>query len=260
MKLDFYQIDAFATEVFRGNPAGVIYLPEWLADETLQKIAQENNLAETAFIVKTTERFEIRWFTPTLEVDLCGHATLAAAYVMQNYYGYNQEAIEFQSKSGRLEVLFAKPLLSMIFPSRPGRECRMPEQLLTGLRIKSFKNIVKARDYLVELESREEVQKINPDMELLKIPGCLGIIVTAEGGDCDFVSRFFAPGAGIPEDPVTGSAHCTLIPYWAERLKKKKLTALQVSQRGGELGCEDLGTNVKISGKAVTYLAGTITV
>jgi PhzF family phenazine biosynthesis protein len=258
MILDLYQIDAFANEVFRGNPAGVICLTELPDDEILQNIAEENNLAETAFIVKTGGSYHIRWFTPTIEMDLCGHATLAAAYVMREYYQYNKKTITFNSKSGELSVIFDDPLLSMIFPRRPSTKCDMPDQLIKGLGVDSVVNTEKSRDFIVEFESEEKIKRLTPNIELLKIPDCLGIIVTSKGTNHDFVSRFFAPNAGIPEDPVTGSSHSTLIPYWSARLHKKKMRASQLSRRGGELFCEDLDDRVKISGRAVTYLIGKI--
>ncbi len=258
MILDLYQIDAFAIDVFKGNPAAVVYLPEWPDDKILQSIAEENNLAETAFIVKAGGSYDIRWFTPAIEIDLCGHATLAAAYVMKEFYHYNKKTITFSSKSGELAVSYEDKLLSMIFPRRPSAKCAMPDRLLKGLGIDKYISIEKSRDYLIELESEEKVRDLNPDIELLKIPDCLGIIVTAKGDKYDFVSRFFAPNAGIPEDPVTGSSHCTLIPYWSERLKMKNMRARQLSRRGGELFCEDLVDRVKISSMAVTYLIGKI--
>jgi predicted PhzF superfamily epimerase YddE/YHI9 len=257
MKISYYHIDAFTSQPFHGNPAGVCPLVEWLPDETLQKIAYENNHAETAFVVAREGYFDLRWFTPTIEVDLCGHATLAAGHVIFKYLGFNGKVIEFHSKSGLLTVERKGELLILDFPARPAIQCETPEAMVRGLRRTPFE-VRRSRDYLAIFESQRDILDIKPDMESLSQLDCLGIIVTAPGKKVDFVSRFFAPKAGIPEDPVTGSAHSTLIPYWAERLGKKKLIALQLSARGGELFCEEAGERVKIGGKAVTYLIGEI--
>jgi PhzF family phenazine biosynthesis protein len=259
MKIPIYQIDAFTDERFHGNPAAVCILDEWLPDETLQDIAVENNLAETAFVVAKENIFELRWFTPKIEVDLCGHATLATAYVYKEHLDYEFNEIDFRTKGGILRVIFERDVLSMLFPRRPAEPCDIPDQLSDGINAQTL-DVLKSRDYLVVLNHEDEVRNLNPDIEKLKIPGCLGVIVTARGKNVDFVSRFFAPNAGISEDPVTGSSHSTLIPYWARRLEKNKLTALQLSKRGGRLFCEDLGDKVKIAGKAVTYLVGNIIV
>ena len=259
MKVPIYQIDTFTDERFHGNPAAVCILNDWLPDETLQDIAAENNLAETAFVVVKDSFFELRWFTPKIEMDLCGHATLATAYVYKEYINYPFSEISFKTKSGILKVIFDADVLSMIFPRRPAEPCDVPDQLAGGINAKPL-DVLKARDYLVVLNYEDEVRNLNPDIEKLKVPNCLGVIVTARGKNVDFVSRFFAPNAGISEDPVTGSSHSTLIPYWARRLEKNKLTALQLSKRGGKLFCEDLGNQVKIAGKAVTYLVGSIVV
>ncbi len=260
MQLDFFQVDAFTDRVFRGNPAGVVYLSKWLPDNILLKIAGENNLSETAYIIKNDDDYSIRWFTPKIEVDLCGHATLASAYVLKNQYNYPKENLIFQSKSGPLEIVFEDNYISMFFPTRPPYKTKIPENLVKGLGIEPLNVLKSERDYLVEVESEETVANITPDMELIKIPGSLGVIVTAKGNEVDFVSRFFAPNAGIPEDPVTGSSHTTLVPYWRERLGKDKFIARQLSDRGGELVCEYLGDKVKISGKAVLYLKGKINI
>ena len=259
MKIPIYQIDAFTDERFHGNPAAVCILDEWLPDETLQDIAAENNLAETAFVVSKDNIFELRWFTPKIEIDLCGHATLATAYIYKEYLNYQLSEISFKTKSGILKVIFDADALSMIFPRRPAEPCDIPDQLADGINTKPL-DVLKSRDYLVVLSHEDEVRNLNPDIEKLKVPDCLGVIVTARGKNVDFVSRFFAPNGGISEDPVTGSSHSTLIPYWARRLEKNKLTALQLSKRGGKLFCEDLGNQVKIGGKAVTYLLGNIIV
>jgi len=259
MKLPIYQIDAFTSRVFSGNPAAVCPLPEWLPEPTMQAIAAENNLAETAFFVKNGENYELRWFTPTVEVDLCGHATLASAFLILTRMEPKKSAVRFHSKSGTLTVAREGSLLALDFPSRPALACQPPAELMQGLGAAPLE-ILKARDYLVRLKTEEEVKQLKPDIgELANIKEA-GIIVTAPGLEADFVSRFFAPAFGIPEDPVTGSAHCTLIPYWAKRLNKTKLVARQVSTRGGELYCEDKGERVKIAGEAALYLEGEITI
>ena len=257
MKIPYYHIDAFTSEPFHGNPAGVCPLQEWLPDETLQKIAYENNHAETAFVVVREGFFDLRWFTPTIEVDLCGHATLAAGYVIFKYLEFSGQVIQFQSKSGLLTVEREGELLILDFPSRPPTPCETPEALVKGLGRVPLE-VRRSRDYFSVFESQSDILNIKPNMEWLNQLDCLGIIVTAPGDKVDFVSRFFAPKAGIPEDPVTGSAHSSLIPYWAERLGRRKLISLQLSPRGGELSCEEAGGRVKIGGKAVTYLRGNI--
>lgn len=257
MKIPTYYVDAFTDKVFKGNPAAVCILESWLSDETLQNIAFENNHSETAFVTVCHSPYELRWFTPTIEVDLCGHATLATAYVFRQFLDYRENMIEFDTKSGLLAAGYEGDYISMIFPRRPAKLCDVPERLITGLGIHPLE-VYKSRDYLVVFNDEEEVRSIQPLWDDLRLPECLGIIVTAKGNEVDFVSRFFAPNAGINEDPVTGSAHSTLIPYWAHRLKKKQLCAIQVSRRGGSLLCEDLDTSVRMSGKAVSYLTGYI--
>ncbi len=259
MKIPIYQIDAFTDERFRGNPAAVCILQEWLPDETMQKIAAENNLAETAFVVQKGKFTELRWFTPKIEVDLCGHATLATAFTFKEHLNYQSDEIDFKTKSGVLKILYGGDYISMIFPRRPADTCAIPGGLVEGLGTKPVE-VLKSRDFLVVLNNEDEVFHVRPNFEKLKSLDALGVIVTAKGHDVDFVSRFFAPRAGIDEDPVTGSSHSTLIPYWSKKLGKDKLVALQLSERGGKLFCEDLGDKVKISGKAVTYLVGEITV
>lgn len=257
MKIPLYWIDAFTNKVFHGNPAAVCPLEEWLEDTKLQAIAAENNVSETAFFVGSHGRFALRWFTPKAEVDLCGHATLAAAYVIMEFMDRRLAGVEFSTQSGVLSVSREGNFLAMDFPARPAAPCEVPGELLKGLGLEP-QEVLRSRDYLVVYESEDQIKSIVPHMDLLlKIDG-LGVIVTAPGGEADFVSRFFAPKVGVPEDPVTGSAHCTLVPYWAKRLSKRRLKAHQMSARGGELLCEDLGDRVKIAGQAVLYLEGAI--
>lgn len=255
MSIPYFQIDAFTGSLFSGNPAGVCLLADWLPDAVLQSIAAENNLAETAFVVQRDSCFDLRWFTPTLEVDLCGHATLAPAHVIFRHLGYRDPVVRFQTRSGVLTVTRNDDLLTLDLPARPAVVCAAPADLLEGLACAPT-STAKARDYLAVFDTEQAIRELRPDMAALTRLECLGIIVTAPGEDCDFVSRFFAPGAGVPEDPVTGSAHCTLIPYWAERLGRSRFRALQVSQRGGELFCEHRGERVGIAGRAVTYSSG----
>lgn len=251
MELSIFQVDAFTNKVFGGNPAAVVPLENWLPDATLQSIALENNLAETAYFVKNGDRFHLRWFTPAVEMDLCGHATLASAFVI------DQERIAFDTKSGELIVKRDGDLLSMDFPSRPPKPI-IPERGTLEAIGGSPKEIRAARDYFLVYETEEEVLSLAPDMSALAKLNQGTFIVTAKGKKCDFVSRFFAPKLGVPEDPVTGSAHCSLIPYWAEKLGKNTLTARQVSARGGDLRCKLNGDRVEMAGHAVLYLKGTI--
>ncbi|MDR0293491.1 MAG: PhzF family phenazine biosynthesis protein [Oscillospiraceae bacterium] len=256
--MDYYVIDAFSDALFGGNPAGVCLLDEWLAEETMQNIAAENNLAETAFVVKRESHYDLRWFTPETEIDLCGHATLASAFVVTRYLDRGAGYMEFHTKSGVLPVRKNGDLFEMDFPSRN------PEKIgVTALMEQAVGAPVleahMSRDMLLLLKDEEQVRNLKPDLNLVaKLPGCFALIVTAQGGGVDFVSRFFAPGAGIPEDPVTGSSHATLIPFWAKRLQKEKMTAKQLSRRGGTLYCEDCGGRVKIAGRAALYLRGEI--
>lgn len=259
MMIPIYQIDAFTEDRFRGNPAAVCILQEWLPDSTLQNIAAENNLAETAFVVEKNGNFELRWFTPAVEVDLCGHATLATAFVFKEHLNYAHDSISFKSQSGILKAEFGGNLISLVFPARPGQSCTAPSLLLEGLDVKPVETL-KSRDYMVVLKDENEIRNLAPDFRKLKEVDALGVIVTAPGTNVDFVSRFFAPQAGIDEDPVTGSSHTTLVPYWSQKLRKKSLSAMQLSKRGGKLYCEDLGDKVKISGRAITYMVGEITV
>lgn len=257
MSIPYYQVDTFTSRVFSGNPAGVCPLAEWLPDALMQSIAAENNLSETAFVVRRDGHFDLRWFTPACEVDLCGHATLATAHVLFRHLGLSDESVEFETRSGRLAVALVGDVLTLDFPSRPGEGCEAPPEMTMGLGATPV-HIAKARDYLAVFDSEEEVRDLKPDMATLMRLDCLGVIATAPGKDCDFVSRFFAPRAGVPEDPVTGSSHCTLIPYWAARLQIRELFARQLSPRGGELFCEHRGGRVGIGGRAVTYSTGVL--
>jgi PhzF family phenazine biosynthesis protein len=258
MKIPCYHIDAFTSAMFGGNPAAVCPLAAWLPDALLQNIAAENSLSETAFLVPRGDDYELRWFTPTIEIDLCGHATLAAAFVLNTELGARTNPIRFHSRSGLLTVSCeADGVLTLDFPARPGTSSDPHEALVRGL-VACPDEVLKARDYLAVFASEAEVRALKPDFAALKTLDCLGIIATAPGDDCDFVSRFFAPSAGVDEDPATGSSHCTLIPYWAQRLEITKLLARQISSRGGEFFCELAGDRVHIGGKAVLYLRGEI--
>jgi PhzF family phenazine biosynthesis protein len=259
MKIKLYQIDAFTDKIFRGNPAAVCVLDKWTDEEKMQMIGAENNLAETAFIVKKGNDFEIRWFTPSVEVDLCGHATLAAAYVLYEYYKYKSDKIIFHSHtSGMLSVNKIDDYLTLNFPTDIYEEVETPQVLIEAFGIKPIEAYKGKTDYLLIFKSQKDIEDFNPDLDLITTVGGRGVIVSAQGEQTDFVSRFFAPQAGINEDPVTGSAHTTLIPVWSRKLKKKDLTAKQLSKRQGDLKCEYLGKRVKITGKAVTYLIGEI--
>jgi len=259
MKLSIYQIDAFCDRVFCGNPACVVPLEDWLPDELLLKIAQENAVAETAFFVINEESIHLRWFTPDLEMDLCGHATLAAAYVLKVHLNYPHDQIIFSTISGLLTVTSTDDLLALDFPSRKPVEAVLPKVIEQALSIQPSQ-VLKARDYVLVYDSIDEVMNIKIDrnsFDQINL-GHGGVVVTAKGLQCDFVSRFFTPQATILEDPVTGSAHCSLIPYWCEKLGKKDLVAMQLSERRGVLYCKDKGQRVEISGKAKTYMVGSI--
>lgn len=257
LKIPVYQVDAFSSRVFSGNPAAICPLKKWLPDEQMQAIAAENNLAETAFFVPNQDGYDLRWFTPKVEVDLCGHATLASAFIIFHDLAPAAKSVRFATKSGALIVTRDGDLLSMDFPARPPAECEIHPELVGALGGQP-EAILAARDYLAVYASEEEVRKLTPNMDLLMGIDKFAVIVTAPGKQADFVSRFFAPAKGVPEDPVTGSAHCTLIPYWSKRLGKKKLHAQQVSARGGDLECESRGERVIISGRAVRFLEGWI--
>lgn len=259
MKVPIYQVDAFASGVFSGNPAAVCLLDDWISDSTLQSIAVENNLSETAFLVRSGGGFELRWFTPATEVALCGHATLASAYVLFELHRWSDKKICFQTrKSGELVVEKKDHLLEMDFPSRPAAFAVQAAGLGEILGAAPMEVLGSEEDMLVVLESEQSVRDLKPDITAVSGLDCRGLIVTARGKQADFVSRFFAPRVGVPEDPVTGSAHCVLTPYWAKVLNKKDLHAIQVSRRGGELFCRDRGNRVSIAGKAVLYLEGMI--
>jgi PhzF family phenazine biosynthesis protein len=259
MNIPLYQIDAFASEVFKGNPAAVCPLEDWLANETMQLIAAENNLSETAFFVPTKSGFHIRWFTPVSEVDLCGHATLAAAHVLFEIIGYENERITFDSRSGMLAVTKENDWLTLDFPAQSPVSCDIPVEILQAFD-KSPIECLKAEDLIVVFEKEEDVASAVPDFEALKKIHQRGIAITAPSETYDFVARFFAPRYGIPEDPVTGSAYTQLAPYWASKLGFRKFSVKQMSARGGELRCEFAGERVFIQGKAVQYLEGQICV
>ena len=260
-KLPFYWVDAFAAKVFTGNPAGVVPLEQWLEDDLMRQIAFENGLAETAFLVPAGKgRYHLRWFTPGAEVDLCGHATVASAFVLFTRLGFTGEVISFNSRSGPLLVRrLSDGKIELDFPSRPAVPVPPPAALLQGLGATPA-YYAQAQANLAVFNTAAEVRALRPDFAALATLEQYGTIVTAPGEDCDFVSRFFAPRVGVPEDPVTGSAHCVLTPYWARRLGKRQLHARQISPRGGELWCEEAGDRVKIAGDAVLYLHGEIEV
>ncbi|MDY0281043.1 MAG: PhzF family phenazine biosynthesis protein [Salinivirgaceae bacterium] len=257
MKYTLYQIDAFTDKVFGGNPACIVPLDKWLTKDIMLQIAKENSVAETAFFVNKGDKIHLRWFTPEIEMDLCGHATLAAAHCLKTILKYKSDNIVFETLSGDLNVLVENGIYKMNFPSRIPTADHLPETILESLNIKP-NEVLKARDYVLVYKTETEIGNIKIDRQLFDQinldPG--GVIVTAIGDKCDFVSRFFTPQAFILEDPVTGSAHCSLIPFWAARLNKKELYALQVSERTGKLYCEDKGSRVIISGQAKTYSIG----
>lgn len=257
MKIKQYQVDAFATRAFEGNPAAVCPLESWLDDGLLQAIAEENNLSETAFFVPSEKGFKLRWFTPVKEVDLCGHATLATAHVLFDILGYAGQTITFETRSGELIVERKAGRLEMNFPACPPTPCKLSETLAKGLGQRPVE-VLAADDYLAVFDSEATVRAITPDMVLLGQLDLRGVIITAPGTDVDFVSRFFAPKFGIPEDPVTGSTHCALAPYWAGKLGKRTLSARQVSKRGGDLTCEIKADRVLLSGCAVTFMEAEI--
>ncbi len=257
MKQPLFQVDAFTGSVFSGNPAAVCPLEQWLDDSLMQNIAAENNLSETAFFVQRGEQYDLRWFTPTTEIELCGHATLASGFVVMTILDPSADETVFSSMSGRLTVRRSKDLFVMDFPSQPPVSCDVPEGLEEGLRARP-RQVLRSQDYVALFDHEDEVRALAPDFEVLRRLDRRGVIVTAPGKDVDFVSRFFAPGVGINEDPVTGSAHCALTPYWTKRLHKTKLHALQVSQRGGELFCEQQDDRVLISGRCALYMRGDI--
>jgi PhzF family phenazine biosynthesis protein len=259
MKLKIYQIDAFTDKVFSGNPAAVCPLDHWLDDGTLQKIAMENNLAETAFYVKQDHQYEIRWFTPTVEVDLCGHATLAAAFVLFNYENHPENTIQFYSpRSGALPVTRTGNLLTLNFPADIFEPVALSDEITACFDIKPRSAFKGKTDYFVVFDKEEDIRKATPALDIISKLKGRGIIITAKGDQVDFVSRFFAPQSGINEDPVTGSAHTSLTPYWAKQLGKNELTAVQLSERKGYLQCTYLNDRVEISGQGKPYLIGEI--
>ncbi len=258
MNIDLFQVDAFTGKVFGGNPAAVCPLESWLPDATMQSIAEENNLSETAFFVRRGGVFDIRWFTPKVEIALAGHPTLASAHVIFHHLGQFAAKMDFQSKSGPLTAERKGDLIHLDFPAfKAERVETPPPDLLAGLG-RPPKEVLLGRDYMAVYETEDDILALSPDFGVLGRVDCLGVIATAPGRSSDFVSRFFAPRVGINEDPVTGSAHTLLIPFWSERLGKKQLHAFQVSKRRGELFCEDLGARVRIGGRCVTYLTGKV--
>ncbi|MCY9136546.1 PhzF family phenazine biosynthesis protein [Bacillus atrophaeus] len=251
--MKYYVVDAFAEILFEGNPAGVCIMKEWIPDELMQQIAAENNLSETAFAVKEGESYRLRWFTPADEIDLCGHATLATAYVIANFYESNVEEIKFQTISGELVVVKKGELYEMDFPSRMPKEISLTEEMVVALGVKPVE-VHLGRDLIFVLEKEDDVLNASPDFSKLKeLPDGLGVLITARSEKYDFVSRAFFPKLNVNEDPVCGSAHCNFIPYWAKNLSKNKMVARQLSKRGGKLYCKFEGDRVKISGSAVLY-------
>jgi PhzF family phenazine biosynthesis protein len=257
VKLPLYQVDAFSSRPFGGNPAAVCPLDEWLPDEVMQAIAAENNLAETAFFVEESDGYRLRWFTPIVEVDLCGHATLASGYVVLTHLDSGRESVTFHTRSGPLVVQRHGDLFQLDLPALPPKPLDPSEEVARALG-KVPVALLAARELMAVLESEEEVKALQPNMDAVAKLDTFALMVTAPGREVDFVSRFFAPAQGIPEDPVTGSAHCTLVPYWAERLGKNKLSARQVSPRVGELDCELAGDRVMLRGGVAPYLSGMI--
>ena len=259
MEISLYQIDAFASKLFEGNPAAVCPLDEWLSDELMQSIAAENNLSETAFFVPKGNGFHIRWFTPTSEVDLCGHATLASAYVLFNILGYKRERIAFDSKSGFLLLSKDNDRIVLDFPAQPPVPCDVPEEIVKAFNVEPIE-CLKSEDFIVVFENETDVELANPDFNQLITLDLRGVAITAKSDRWDFVARFFAPKYGIPEDPVTGSAYTQLVPYWTIKTGSKRFRVKQVSARGGELICEMVDDRVLISGKAIKYLEGKINI
>lgn len=257
MKLPMYQLDAFTSRLFGGNPAAVVLLEKWLPDDMHASIAAENNLAETAFVIVRPDVSDLRWFTPKVEVDLCGHATLAAADVLFRYRFPSSKQLAFSTRSGKLTVDRKGAQLQMDFPARPAMRIEVNESLAQALGARP-RDAYLARDILAIFDSEAEIRTLRPDMHRIAALDAFAVIASAPGDNVDFVSRFFAPGAGIPEDPVTGSSHCTLVPYWAGRLGKNNLSAKQLSPRGGDLQCELRANRVLISGHVVEFLRGEI--
>lgn len=257
MKLPIYQVDAFTSRLFAGNPAAVVLLEEWLPDATLAAIAAENNLAETAFVIPRGDAMPLRWFTPAVEVDLCGHATLATAHVLFRYFSPAATTLTFATKSGELPVKRDGDFLRLDFPARPGKPVEITDEVVAALGARP-RELYRARDLMAVYDSEAQVRDFRPDALKLSSLDVFAIIITAPGDGSDYVCRFFAPRKGIPEDPVTGSASCTLVPYWAGRLGKTDLVGRQLSPRGGELACTLAGDRVLIAGRTVEYLRGEI--
>ena len=256
--IPLYQVDAFTSKAFGGNPAAVCPLDAWLGDDVMQSVALENNLSETAFFVSRADGdYDLRWFTPALEVDLCGHATLASGHIVLERLDKKRDSVTFHTRSGALKVERAEGRLNMDFPARPPVPGFDAAKMAAALGAKPREVLASPRDGFAVFAAEAEVRALDPDMAKIAEFECLGVIATAPGGDCDFVSRFFAPRGGIPEDPVTGSAHCTLIPYWAAKLGKPEMFARQVSRRGGEIYCRDEGERVRVGGQAVLVIEGT---
>jgi PhzF family phenazine biosynthesis protein len=254
-----YQVDAFTDKIFHRNPEAIIPLKEWPDEQLLQKIAMENNLIETAYFIKNENGYHIRWFTPEYEIDLCGHATLASAFIIKNYVEPGISEIVFSTqKAGVLKATANNGLFTLDFPSRIPQPCPIPELLLKSIGVTVAVEILRSRDYFVVLENEADVRNAMPDYTIMKELDTIGVIITAKGNDSDVVSRCFYPGAGIPEDPVTGSAHCNIVPYWANKLNKNKLFCRQISERGGDLWCELKGDRVLMSGNCVLFMQGSI--
>lgn len=261
MTFPIYQVDAFASEVFKGNPAAVVPLQDWLPAEQMLAIARENNLSETAFLVKGDAAYHIRWFTPGYEIDLCGHATLASAYVIKNFLEPHVQDIHFTTeKAGDLRTTIENGLYVLDFPARMPEPCTVPPHLLESLGVSTAVEVLRSRDYFVVLPNEEAVLQVEPDFNLMKQIDTVGVIVTAKGHERDVVSRCFYPGAGVNEDPVTGSAHCNIVPYWSGKLNKTKMVCYQASARGGELHGSLQNGRVLMGGSCVLYLEGKITV
>ena len=254
-----YQVDAFTDKIFGGNPAAIIPLDSWPDAELMQKIAMENNLSETAFIVRSGEAYHIRWFTPAFEIDLCGHATLASAFVIKNYLEPAIETIHFTTQqAGPLRTLCSDGKYTLDFPARMPMPCEVPPTLFQSLGISQAVETLRSRDYFVVLPDEQAVKNVRPDFSLMKELDTIGVIVTAQGQSADVVSRCFYPGPGIPEDPVTGSAHCNIVPYWCQQLGKTSLFAKQLSGRGGNLWCELKNDRVLMTGHCVLFMKGEI--
>ncbi len=256
MKLNIYQVDAFAENIFEGNPAAVVPLENWLPDNLMQQIAMENNLSETAFFVPIENGFHIRWFTPLAEVNLCGHATLASAHVLFHHLNYSEKEVHFKSRSGILKVKKENSMINLDFPASTLTKIEIPAEVAKAFHIQPLTCFKGRDDYMLVFENENAVLQLKPDFQQLVKAKTRGVICTSKSEKYDFVSRFFAPAVGVNEDPVTGSAHTMLIPYWSKELRKKEMIAKQVSARGGVLHCKNLGERVEIGGKAVTFLVG----